>query len=66
MPWLNRKVSDKCLGKYKVLSWCEQNEILPLVSLILVTVVLTGVLLALSCTVLGILVEILVVALLLV
>lgn len=49
-----------------MLSWCEQNEILPLVSLILVTVVLTGVLLALSCTVLGILVEILVVALLLV
>lgn len=66
MPWLNRKVSDKRLDKYKVLSWCEQNEILPLVSLILVTVVLTGVLLALSCTVLGILVEILVVALLLV
>lgn len=39
-----------------MLSWGEQTEILPLVSLTLVTVLLTVVPVELSCTVLGILV----------
>ena len=56
MPWRNRNVSAKCMDKLNVLSWCEQTEILPLVSLTLVTVLLTGVPVELSCTVLGILV----------
>ena len=44
------------MDKLNVLSWCEQTEILPLVTLTLVTVLLTGMPVELSCTVLGILV----------
>ena len=56
VPWRNRNVSAKCVDKFNVLSWCEQTEILPVVSLILVMVLLTDVPVELSCTVLSILV----------